>query len=106
MSSQLSVLAFALLGAVGVEGHARWKCPAPRDENDASGTSLFGVGWRGWDGHACVMRGALRGVPPARGGSGGGRDIPDSLPGCLGRAALGSFLLVETQADFGCGGHL
>jgi hypothetical protein len=62
MRSQLSVLVFAVLGAVGVEGHARWKCPAPRDENDASGTCLFGdmEGGRGVD----VMHGAVGRVQP------------------------------------------
>jgi hypothetical protein len=30
-------LVCALLAVVEVDGHARWKCPAPRDENDADG---------------------------------------------------------------------
>jgi len=30
-------LVCALLAVAEVDGHARWKCPAPRDENDADG---------------------------------------------------------------------
>jgi hypothetical protein len=33
----LATAAFLFLSPVSVEGHARWKCPKPRDENDDQG---------------------------------------------------------------------
>lgn len=47
MRRQLSVLVFALLAA-SASGHARWKCPAPRDENDANGKASVHMCLRVW----------------------------------------------------------
>jgi len=82
MRSQLSVLVFALLGAVGVEGHARWKCPAPRDENDANGKALCSVGGVAWPGVSGMFWCAVSRVLGV-GGSVEEACFPDSMPGSV-----------------------